>query len=171
DAEGVLGARTELRRLARRTEAVHDAIGVDRDLALLAAELPFVAARAAAARENAFVYGMLAERAARRQRKLRETAEHAIARPRQGMGPRPPARAAALFTAEPMPLCAGGTAPRTAEVRGATVAASPNPKTIVPGTTNQSAVAGSRTKDVMTMPIAATSGPAVMNSRGPYFPG
>ncbi len=86
ETEGLLASRTGLRRLARRSEAVHDAIGADRDLSILVAELPFVAARAAAARENAFVYGMLAERGARQQEDLRRDAEHAVARLRQAVG-------------------------------------------------------------------------------------
>jgi inorganic triphosphatase YgiF len=80
DAEGVLPSRSALRRAARRASSVHDAIGVHRDLELLVADLPFVAARAAAEGENAFVYGVLAERGARRARRLRRKAERAMKR-------------------------------------------------------------------------------------------
>ena len=42
-------------------------------------------------------------------------------------------RATALFTADPMPARAGSTAPRIAEVSGATVIAMPSPTTMMPG--------------------------------------
>jgi CHAD domain-containing protein len=80
DAEGALRSRSALRRAAKRASAVHDAIGAHRDLELLVADLPFVAARAAANGENAFVYGVLAERGARRTRTLQRTAERRIER-------------------------------------------------------------------------------------------
>ncbi|HEY0373851.1 MAG TPA: CYTH and CHAD domain-containing protein [Amnibacterium sp.] len=80
DAEGALRSRSALRRAARRASAVHDAIGAHRDLELVVADLPFVAARAAANGENAFVYGVLAERGARRARGLRRRAARAMQR-------------------------------------------------------------------------------------------
>ncbi|HEV7624334.1 MAG TPA: CHAD domain-containing protein, partial [Amnibacterium sp.] len=80
DAEGALRSRSALRRAARRASAVHDAIGAHRDLELVLADLPFVAARAAANGENAFVYGVLAARGARRADRLRRKAEHAMER-------------------------------------------------------------------------------------------
>jgi CHAD domain-containing protein len=80
EAEGALRSGSALRRSARRAAAVHRTIGAHRDLELLVADLPFVAARAAANGENAFSYGVLAERGARRARRLRRKAKHAMDR-------------------------------------------------------------------------------------------
>jgi inorganic triphosphatase YgiF len=80
EAEGALRSASALRRSARRAAAVHDAIGAHRDLELVVADLPFVAARAAANGENAFAYGVLAERGARRATRLRRKAKQAIER-------------------------------------------------------------------------------------------
>ena len=53
--------------------------------------------------------------------------------PRLAIATSPAMRATALFTAEPMPARAGSTAPRIADVSGATVIAMPRPMTRMPG--------------------------------------
>jgi CHAD domain-containing protein len=80
DDAGLLGRGSSLRRLARRAERVHDAIGEHRDLALLVDELPFVAQRAAADGENAYVYGVIAERGGRELDRLRGRIDRAVAK-------------------------------------------------------------------------------------------
>ncbi|MDH2444465.1 CYTH and CHAD domain-containing protein [Amnibacterium sp. CER49] len=80
DDAGLLSRGSSLRRLARRAERVHDAIGRHRDLALLVDELPFVSQRAAADGENAYVYGVVAERGGRELDRLRARIDRAVAK-------------------------------------------------------------------------------------------
>lgn len=71
---------SSLHRAAGRAENVHDAVGAHRDLALFVADLPFTAARATADGENAYVYGVLAERATREIKRLARSVKKALAR-------------------------------------------------------------------------------------------
>jgi CHAD domain-containing protein len=73
-----LSSSNSLHRAARRAEAVHDAAGAHRDVALFVADLPFAAARATADGENAYVYGVLAERGARELKRLQRKVERAM---------------------------------------------------------------------------------------------
>lgn len=75
-----LSSSHSLHRAARRAEAVHDAAGAHRDVALFVADLPFAAARATADGENAYVYGVLAERGARELRRLQRKVERTMAK-------------------------------------------------------------------------------------------
>jgi CHAD domain-containing protein len=71
---------SSLHRAAGRAETVHDAVGAHRDLSLFVADLPFTAARATAEGENAYVYGILAERGTREIKQLARTVKKALAR-------------------------------------------------------------------------------------------
>ena len=75
---------------------------------------------------------------------------------------RPATRETALFTAEPMPLCAGSTAASTAAVSGDTVMDKPIPKTISPGSICVQKSNGSRVVISSRKPPAATIGPIAM---------
>jgi CHAD domain-containing protein len=77
DEEATLARAPRLLRVARRAERLQDLLGAHRDLSVLVAELPFAAARATAEGENAYVYGVLAERAGRRLAKLLDRAGRA----------------------------------------------------------------------------------------------
>ncbi len=83
---GELRTSTTLRKAAKRASAVHDAIGAHRDLELVLEQLPFESARATAAGENAFVYGMVAERGAREAARLLRRAHKAVDRFRSAVG-------------------------------------------------------------------------------------
>ena len=80
DGAEVLGSTSGLRKAAKRASAVHDAIGAHRDLELVLEQLPIESVRATAAGENAFVYGMLAERGARKADRLLRRAHRAVDR-------------------------------------------------------------------------------------------
>ena len=80
DEAAALERAPRLLRLARRAERLQDVLGAHRDLGVLAADLPFAAVRATADGENAYVHGVLAERAARQQARLLQRAERAARR-------------------------------------------------------------------------------------------
>ncbi|WP_375400410.1 CHAD domain-containing protein [uncultured Amnibacterium sp.] len=70
DLGGSAHAGRRLRAARKRAKRVQSTLGSHRDLMLLAEELPFIAAQATAAGENAFIYGVLAERARSRAAEL-----------------------------------------------------------------------------------------------------
>lgn len=70
DLGGSAHTGRRMRAARKRAKRVQSTLGSHRDLLLLAEELPFVAAEATAAGENAFIYGVLAERARTRAAEL-----------------------------------------------------------------------------------------------------
>ena len=74
------------------------------------------------------------------------------------------------FTAEPMPLCSGGTALRMAAVSGATVTARPRPYRTRPGSIWSQKFNGWAAVIISKKPAPATAGPTAMNRRGPWCP-
>ena len=86
DRADVLRSASSLRKAAKRASAVHDAIGAHRDLELVLGQLPFESVRGTAAGENAFVYGVLAERGAREADRLLRRARKAVDRFRAAVG-------------------------------------------------------------------------------------
>lgn len=77
DLGGSAHVGKRMRAARKRAKLVQSTLGSHRDLMLLADELPFVAAQATAAGENAFIYGVLAERARTRAAELLGDAESA----------------------------------------------------------------------------------------------
>jgi CHAD domain-containing protein len=75
-----------LARLSRRAAKVQQRVGAHRDLAVVVADLPFAAARATAERENAFVYGVLAERGSQEAARRLRRAARALDRLRRAAG-------------------------------------------------------------------------------------
>ena len=86
------------------------------------------------------------------------------------MATSPATRETALLMAEAMPDRLSSTAPRMAEVRGATVIVRPRPKTRTPASACPTKSKGSSIASSIRKPAAATIGPAAMNHRLPKRP-
>ena len=79
----------------------------------------------------------------------------------------PALRATALLTPDAAPACSVGAAASTVEVSGATSVVIPSPKTTTAGSTSVAYEASAPIRSMSSRPPAATSGPAVICSRGP----
>lgn len=77
-AAGVVHPGSKRSRSAARQERAQDVLGEHRDLALVLDGLPAASARLAAAGENAYALGLIAERGRRRLSSLRREAERAV---------------------------------------------------------------------------------------------
>src|SRR5215213_8815601 len=83
------------------------------------------------------------------------------------MASSPAVRATALLTPEATPAWLAGADISTAAVSGATVSVRPTPNTSTAGSTSVHQLAPGPIRSISTSPPADTSGPPVMNGRGP----